>query len=60
MRLTLPLVHLALFCTTLQLDPTWVLRVKDACKPLPMVDLRTLEDKGQGNWINECEGMCGV
>lgn len=29
MRRTLALVHVALFCTTLQLDPTWVLRVKD-------------------------------
>lgn len=29
MRLILPMVHVALFCTTLQLDPTWVLRVKD-------------------------------
>ena len=31
-----------------------------SCKPLIDVDLRTLEEKGQGNWLNECEGMCGV
>lgn len=31
-----------------------------SCKPLPMVDLESLEDKGQQNWLNECEGMCGV
>lgn len=30
-------------------------------KPLSEIDLRTAEDRGQGNlWINECEGMCGV
>lgn len=29
-------------------------------KPLPMVDLESLEDKGQQNWLSECEGMCGV
>lgn len=29
-------------------------------KPLHMVDLESLEDKGQQNWLNECEGMCGV
>ena len=29
MRLAQPLVMLALYCTTLQLDPTWILRVKD-------------------------------
>jgi len=31
-----------------------------SCKPLPMIDFETLEDKGQQNWIHECEGMCGV
>lgn len=31
-----------------------------SCKPLPLVDLESLEDKGQQNWLNECEGMCGV
>lgn len=31
-----------------------------SCRPLPMVDLESLEDKGQQNWLNECEGMCGV
>lgn len=31
-----------------------------SCKPLPMIDFESLEDKGQQNWINECEGMCGV
>ena len=29
MRLGNPLAMLALYCATLQLDPTWVLRVKD-------------------------------
>lgn len=29
MRLGKPLVFFALYCATLQLDPTWVLRVKD-------------------------------
>jgi hypothetical protein len=31
-----------------------------SCKPLRDVDLRTMDDAGQLNWINECEGMCGV
>lgn len=33
-----------------------------SCKPLPMVDLDSMEEKGQQtiNWLNECEGMCGV
>lgn len=31
-----------------------------SCKPLNMIDLSTAEERGQGNWINECEGMCGV
>ena len=31
-----------------------------SCKPLNMVDLRTKEELGQQNWLNECEGMCGV
>ncbi len=31
-----------------------------SCKPLGQVDLATLEEKGQQNWLNECEGMCGV
>jgi hypothetical protein len=30
------------------------------CVPLDEVDLSSLEDKGQMNWLNECEGMCGV
>lgn len=29
-------------------------------KPLDEVDLSTLEDHGQMNFLNECEGMCGV
>lgn len=29
-------------------------------KPLSEVDFSTLEDHGQMNWLNECEGMCGV
>lgn len=28
--------------------------------PLDRVDLRTAEDMGQLNWLNECEGLCGV
>jgi hypothetical protein len=28
--------------------------------PLSMVDLSTAEEHGQLNWIQECEGMCGV
>lgn len=28
--------------------------------PLREVDLSTPEDRGQLNWIHECEGMCGV
>ncbi len=31
-----------------------------SCKPLNMVDLSTPEERGQQNWLNECEGMCGV
>jgi hypothetical protein len=31
-----------------------------AMKPLSEVDLSTPEERGQSNWINECEGMCGV
>tara|TARA_R110000824_G_scaffold325610_1_gene512510 strand:- start:24 stop:908 length:885 start_codon:yes stop_codon:yes gene_type:complete len=32
-----------------------------SCKPLDEVDLRSDEEKGQGNlWDNECEGMCGM
>jgi len=30
------------------------------CVPLAQVDLTTAEERGQSNWINECEGMCGV
>lgn len=29
-------------------------------KPLAECDLSTREERGQNNWINECEGMCGV
>jgi hypothetical protein len=29
-------------------------------KPLKMVDFSTDEERGQQNWLNECEGMCGV
>jgi len=28
--------------------------------PLAEADIRSDEDRGQRNWINECEGMCGV
>ena len=32
-----------------------------SCKPLDEVDIRSDEEKGQGNlWDNECEGMCGM
>ncbi len=31
-----------------------------SCKPLDMIDFSTPEERGQGNWIEECEGMCGV
>lgn len=31
-----------------------------SCLPLDKVDMENLEDKGQQNWLNECEGMCGV
>ena len=31
-----------------------------SCVPLAEVDLDTPEDRGQRDWINECEGMCGV
>lgn len=31
-----------------------------SCQPLKDVDLRSEEEKGQLNWLNECEGMCGV
>ncbi len=30
------------------------------CKPLDQIDFDNDEDKGQMNWFNECEGMCGV
>lgn len=31
-----------------------------SCKPLPMIDFSTKEERGQQNWLSECEGMCGV
>lgn len=31
-----------------------------SCKPLREIDFSTAEERGQMNWINECEGMCGV
>jgi hypothetical protein len=31
-----------------------------SCVPLDEVDLSTPEERGQQNWLNECEGMCGV
>ena len=30
------------------------------CKPLDQIDFDNAEDKGQMNWFNECEGMCGI
>jgi hypothetical protein len=29
-------------------------------RPLEEMDFSTAEERGQLNWINECEGMCGV
>lgn len=29
------------------------------CVPLDEVDLSTAEERGQMNWLNECEGYCG-
>lgn len=37
-----------------------VLYLHRSCVPLDEVDLSTPEDRGQLNFINECEGMCGV
>ena len=34
--------------------------VHRSLKPLAEVDFSNAEDLGQLNWINECEGMCGV
>jgi len=31
-----------------------------SCRPLSEIDFSSAEDRGQLNWINECEGMCGV
>jgi hypothetical protein len=31
-----------------------------SCKPLDEVDFQTAEDRGQLNFLSECEGMCGV
>lgn len=31
-----------------------------SCRPLKDVDLRSQEELGQIDWINECDGMCGV
>jgi len=31
-----------------------------SCKPLSEVDVDSLEDKGQGAFLGECEGMCGT
>lgn len=45
---------------TMKNKTTHELFLHRSCKPLPMVDLETLEEKGQQNWLNECEGMCGV
>jgi hypothetical protein len=30
------------------------------CKPLDEIDFDNEDDKGQMNWFNECEGMCGI
>lgn len=34
--------------------------VHRSLKPLDEVDLSTAEDRGQMNWLDECDGMCGV
>tara|TARA_S200002703_G_scaffold145290_1_gene139581 strand:+ start:133 stop:951 length:819 start_codon:yes stop_codon:yes gene_type:complete len=34
--------------------------VHRSCKPLDEIDLMTEEEKGQINWLDECDGMCGV
>lgn len=31
-----------------------------SCKPIDQVDFDRPEDKGQINWLDECEGMCGI
>jgi len=31
-----------------------------SARPLEEIDFSTAEERGQLNWINECEGMCGV
>lgn len=31
-----------------------------SCKPIDEVDFSRGEDKGQLNWLSECEGLCGV
>jgi hypothetical protein len=31
-----------------------------SCEPLSQVDFQTAEDRGQLNFLSECEGMCGV
>jgi hypothetical protein len=34
--------------------------VHRSCQPLGDVDLSTPEERGQQNWLSECEGGCGV
>jgi len=34
--------------------------VHRSLKPLAEVDFSTIEERGQGNFLHECEGMCGV
>ena len=31
-----------------------------SCVPLNEVDLSTVEERGQRNWLDECSGLCGV
>lgn len=54
MRLGQPLVFLALYCATLQLDPTWVLRVKDG-------DTFVIRNAGITNSedVRVCYGLAG-
>lgn len=34
--------------------------IHSSARPLEEIDFSTAEERGQLNWINECEGMCGV
>ena len=36
------------------------LYLHQSCEPLDKIDFRTLEDLGQMNWLNECDGGCNT